>query len=424
MPSTSLRRLWSPDWVPILLAQAFGVSCGLIGVKLLSAWVPPDVLGRYGLCLLLAPAGALLTHHGLARHVARHWPLEGNPAAYRTAALAAARRATLLLVGLLAVGFAGLSAVLELPFAAGLPWLCLAGVTGAYGALLHAVLQTQRAYWTDCAASCANSLARTGGPLLAVLAAGATVPVLLAGFALPQALVLLVAWIVTLGWPVRKPLPVEPAAGDATSAEDLGHYGRAFWLVGACTLAGGGLHRLGAAFCLDAIELGFFTLAGNLAFVLPNVLSAALSQFLYPRLFARARLDAEAPAGRWLRPVEACAAAFALAALAGTLALHFLAPRLVGVLIHPDYAGALPYLIANGGYATALALGYFYQLPAVASGRPGEAGRAMLGLVALLAAGGGLAALHSPAAYVLWLTLCPLAALLWLATSARLTTRP
>jgi hypothetical protein len=419
----SLRRLWSPDWVPILLAQAFGVSCGLVGVKLLSTWVPPDVLGRYGLCLLLAPAGALLTHHGLARHAARHWPLAGDTDAYRTASMAAARRATLLLVGLLAVGFAALAALLELPFAAALPWLCLAGVTGAYGAFLHAVLQTKRAYWTDCAASCANSLARTGGPLLAVLAAGATVPVLLAGFALPQALVLIAAWTFTLGWTVRKPLPSDPAAGGET-ADDLGHYGRAFWLVGACTLAGGGLHRVGAALCLDAIELGFFTLAGNLAFVLPNVLSAALSQFLFPRLFARARLDAEAPAGRWLRPVEACAAAFALAALAGTFALHFVAPHLLGVLIHPDYAGALPYLIANGGYATALALGHFYQLPAVASGRPGDAGRAMLGLVGLLAAGGGLAALHSSAAYVLWLSLSPLAALLWLAASARFAPRP
>jgi hypothetical protein len=421
MPS-SLRRVWSPDWIPILTGQAVGVLCGLAGVRLLSTWVPPDTLGLYGLCLVLAPAGALLTHHGLARHAARHWPVEGDARDYYGRLVTAARGASLFLVGLLAVVFSVVSKVANLPYAATLPWLCVAALTGAYGAVLHAILQTSRAYWADCAVSCGNSLTRTGGPLLAVLAAGASVPVLLAGFALPQALVLAGAWWWMLGRyrdPSRLTVPASPVA----TSGDVGRYSRSFWLVGMCTLAGGGLHRVWAAFCLDTHELGYFTLAGNLAFVLPNVLSAALSQFLYPRLFARARLTEATSSTTWLRPVEGTVAAFALVALVGTLALHLIAPRLIGVLIHPDYAGALPYLIANGGYATALALGHFYQLPSIAASRPAAAGRAMLGLVIILALGGGLTASLSPAAYLLWLTLSPLAAGLWLAATTRLDER-
>lgn len=422
MPRFSLRRVWSPDWVPILLGQGVGVLCGLAGIRLLSTWVPPDVLGLYGLCLILAPAGGLLTHHGLARHAARHWPLEGNPREYYDTWLAAARRTSLLLLGLLLLALAGLSATNDIPFGRTLPWLCIAALTGAYGALLHAVLQTSRAYWSDCAASCANSVARTGGPLLALWIAGVTVPVLLAGFAVPQALVLLAAWWWLLGRRLPPTQPRSPAK-PGIDPPDVSTYARAFWWIGACTLVGAGLHRAGAAVCLDAVELGYFTLAGNLAFVIPNVLSAALSQFLYPRLFAHARRDEAAPPSTWLRPVAITAVIFSVIAWGSTLALHALAPRLMGPLIDPDYAGALPYLIANGGYATALALGHFAQLPAIAAGRPHAARRAMIGLVVLLAAGSGVTALVSPDAYVLWLTLSPLAAGAWLAVAAWLDTR-
>jgi len=422
MPPFSLRRVWSPDWVPILLGQAVGVLCGLAGVRILSTWVPPEVLGLYGLCLVLVPAGSLLTHHGLARHAARHWPLQGNASGYYQALLAAARRASLVLIGLLLLASAGLSTTTGIPFGRTWPWLCIAAMAGAYGALLHAVLQTSRTYWSDCAVSCGNSVARTGGPLVALWIAGATVPVLLTGFAVPQAIVLLAAWWWLLGRRLR-PAPRASSAPPATDPANLAAFNRAFWWIGACTLLGAGLHRAGAAVCLDAVELGYFTLAGNLAFVIPNVLSAALSQFLYPRLFAHARQDEAAPTSVWLRPVAITALLFAVVALACTLALHAIAPRLLGALIHPHYAGALPYLVANGGYATALALGHFAQLPAIAAGRPHAARRAMIGLVAVLAAGGGMTALVSRDAYVLWLTFSPLAVGAWLAVAAWLDTR-
>lgn len=418
MPLASLRRIWSPDWIPIFLAQGFGVTCGLVGVRLISAWVPPDELGLYGLCLALAPAGAVLTHHGLARHAARHWPLTGDPRAYQEALIESARKASLLLAFLLALGLAGVASVSELPYAPSLPWLLLSALTGAYGAILHAVLQTSRAYWMDCAVSCTNSIVRTGGPLVAVLAAGATAPVLLAGFALPQAMLLAAAWWGVLGRRLGQPQPGRSAAPAPTTAE-MDTYGRSFWVVGACMLIGGAQHRLWASICLDATELGYFTLAGNLAFVLPNVLSAALSQFLSPRLFARARFSDGQPDSSWLRTVEGSGAAFVSAALAGSYLLQWVAPWLLGLLIDPSYSGSVPYLFANGAYAAALALGHLYQLPAIAAGRPRAARRSMLGLALVLATGSGATALYFPDSYMAWLSLSPLAAILWLAFSAR-----
>ncbi len=421
MLSADLRRVWSRDWIPILLAQGVGVSCGLVGVRLVSTWVPPEQLGLYGLCLALVPAGAHLTHHGLARHAARFWPREGAAAYHRTLA-AAARRASVILIGVLVIALAALASFTDVPFVACLPWLCLAGLAAAYGAVVHAVIQSLRHYWTDCALTCTHSVLRTGGPLIGLLVAGATAPMLLAGFAVPQALLAVFSWFVVLR--LRAQTPAGVNVHPAPAPEELVRYGAAFWVVGACTLVSGALHRGWAAVCLDPVELGFFTLAGNLAFVVPNVVSAALSQFLAPRLFAQARQTADPEARSWLRPVERTAAACVLLSLGGTALLAFLGPFLLGALVHPRYQGALPYLFANGAYATALALGHFYQLPALAAGRPGDARRAMIGLTVLLAAGGGVTAQISADAYLTWLSASPLAAAGWLAWSARWSSRP
>jgi hypothetical protein len=421
MLSADLRRVWSRDWIPILLAQGVGVTCGLIGIRLVSTWVPPEQLGLYGLCLALVPAGAHLTHHGLARHAARFWPHDGA-AAYHRALAAAARRASLILLAVLSVALAAVAAFTDVPFAASLPWLCLAGLAAAYGAVVHAVIQSLRAYWTDCALTCTHSVLRTGGPLIGLLIAGATAPMLLAGFAVPQALLAIFSWFVVLRSRARS----FPRAGieAAPAPGELVRYGSAFWVVGACTLVAGALHRGWAAVCLDPVQLGFFTLAGNLAFVVPNVVSAALSQFLSPRLFAQARRTEDPGAQSWLKPVERTAAACVFLSLGGTALLAVLGPFLLGALVHPRYQGALPYLFANGAYATALTLGHFYQLPALAAGRPGDARRAMIGLTALLATGGGVTALTSAQAYLLWLGASPLIAAGWLAWSARRPSRP
>src|SRR5688572_22280570 len=72
-PSTSSRlRI-----VPILLAQGFGVLCGVAGVKLNSHLIPPEVLGVYGVFLTLAPIGMWVVHAGLVKFVTRQWAASG-----------------------------------------------------------------------------------------------------------------------------------------------------------------------------------------------------------------------------------------------------------------------------------------------------------------------------------------------------------
>ena len=69
-PSPARPRL---RLIPIFLAQAFGIGCGVAGVKFSSTLVPPDVLGAYGLFLTFAPIGAWVVHAGLVKYVARPW---------------------------------------------------------------------------------------------------------------------------------------------------------------------------------------------------------------------------------------------------------------------------------------------------------------------------------------------------------------
>ena len=67
-PARSQLRL-----IPILLAQAFGIGCGVAGVKLNSTLVPPEALGVYGVFLTFAPVGAWVVHAGLVKFVVRHY---------------------------------------------------------------------------------------------------------------------------------------------------------------------------------------------------------------------------------------------------------------------------------------------------------------------------------------------------------------
>ena len=68
LPAPSRLRL-----IPIALAQAFGVGCGVAGVKVNSSLVPPEVLGVYGVFLTLAPIGMWVVHAGLLKFTVRHW---------------------------------------------------------------------------------------------------------------------------------------------------------------------------------------------------------------------------------------------------------------------------------------------------------------------------------------------------------------
>ncbi len=58
--------------IPILLNQVFSFAFGLWGLKLVSAHVSPETLGRYGLFLTMTQLGNLLTHSGLINHTSRY----------------------------------------------------------------------------------------------------------------------------------------------------------------------------------------------------------------------------------------------------------------------------------------------------------------------------------------------------------------
>jgi len=62
--------------VPIACNQAFTILVGLIGVKLTSRLVPPEIYGPYALLLTLTQLGVTLSHAGLFNYVIRCWQRE------------------------------------------------------------------------------------------------------------------------------------------------------------------------------------------------------------------------------------------------------------------------------------------------------------------------------------------------------------
>ncbi|GAB1490086.1 hypothetical protein MASR2M8_25430 [Opitutaceae bacterium] len=382
----------------------------------MSERVPATTYGSYGLLLSLVPIGALITHHGLARHAARHWTDEAAGAGYTPFLVKAALIRTIPLAVLLAATLA-LVGPSGIAFGPTFPWLLAGGLTGAFAALSHTILQTTRRYWADCAFSCANSISRSGGPILAILAAGTSTTALIIGFVLPQILALAAAvlWLLARVSNIQ-PVPHSRGSGDVS----LSRYDRDFWLLGLCTLAGGGLHRWIAASCLDSAQLGYFTLAGNIAFVLPNIASAAALQYIYPRLYARARMSPGDPASSYWKPTAVAAATFLILSLSGVTVLSFATPLLIGNLIHEGYWAAATYIIPTGFFGTAIALTNIALLPHLAIERTTRAACLFLLVIAIIAIGGFISAQSSAQSLSAWLASTPLIAIITIIAFHRL----
>jgi len=400
------RRDFSP-LLPISLAQATGLLCGLAGVKLSTWLVPPDDFGRYGVFLTFTPVGMWVVHAGIIQFVSRHWAAAPDRGALLRAVaaafwrkmpwLVAAAAATTALMG----GRAGWTVF---------PFVLVAAFFLSVGTVAQTALQAGRRHWNDLAVAATGSLTRSFLPPLLFAAAGGSVFALYGGYCL-HAFALASAGVLTLR------LWWRPAGMGAAAVAPV-YEGPMFVALSATAWILSSLGRWIMAAFFGAGATGYFVLAGNLAALVPTMLGAVIFQFFQPDFFADAS-EGGAPRKALAARVDRVAFGHAALSLAGLASLRLIAPWLIGPLISARYADALPWLLPAGAFATATMTASFYHSLLLAGRRERSCLPVDLSTAALLATGCLASAAAGMEWFARWMMLAPIVPWLLTRTLAR-----
>lgn len=393
-----MRRDFVQRLTPVVLAQVAGLACGIIGIKLTSRFVPPDALGQYGVFMSFTTIGMWVVHAGLIKYVSRHWAAESDkPALFRQMLRLWRAKLPWLVGAAVAATIAILSLTTQVSVIVFIPLLvCAAALSLA--AMGTTALQVNREHWRDCAISASGSVTRTFLPLGCFLLIGAQG--LYAGLTLHTLVGLgLVAWVFRAHWRVRpspKPLDVAPV-----------YLGPAFTLIALSDWALSGVNRWIVAGNFGSVEAGFFTLAGNIAVILPIFAGTVLKQLFQPSLFALGDRHNPGALQQLLARVDQVAAIFAALAVVGVLVLHLIMPWLVGPLVDQRYGAALPWIVPAGFFSVAIITGQFYHLLLLAAKRESHCAVVDLTGAGVLIGGGAITALWHQDAFRWWLLVTP-----------------
>lgn len=329
--------------VPLAAVQAVGTLCGVLGVRWLSAVVPPETMGLYGLLLSTQQLGFTVTHQGFIKHIQRFWTPRAAVAPYLRLLLGASTPPLLWL----AAGLTALLVLLNLTAGTRIApswwgWMMAVNLLAVVLLAVQAALQAEERYWANFAVSAVASATRSFfPPLLVTILGGAVLTTLGVGFFLHVLVAALFA-----GWCLRKalarpePVPAEPVNSPREMV-------RAFMSVGLCGWVAGAAPRWFAALVLTPESTGYFILATNLAMFVPAAASLIGLSYSFPPLFAASRGGADQRT--LLRMTNKSVASVMLMSQAGLLALAWCGPFLVGPIVNPRYAPAMGWMLAAGG---------------------------------------------------------------------------
>lgn len=391
--SMRLPAAFQDRLLPISLSQLSGVVCGVLGVWLATHWVPPALYGHYGVFLSFAPLGPWVVHAGLIRYLNRHWAQTAGKAELsgQVVKLAAHR------LPWLCVATAVAALALE-----GWPrwaaWLLLLGTASALsaGAIAQGGLQADRLHWRDLRANLALSTTRTFFPLVLFWATGAALA-LPVGLFLGTLVYAAVAWLA---------LGLRPGASAERPAVPASFAGPLFPVLALSGWALTGVTRWIAAASFSPEAAGHFTLANNVATVLPGVLASIAVQFWQPGWFAHAH-DSVEHRRHLLRRVDGSVAAFSVGAVAACGALHIVGPWLVGSVIAESFAPAIAYILPAGCFAITTSIGGFYQSALLAAKQEARIARIEFVFAAGLVTSGAVAGWAGERWFQLWLLASP-----------------
>jgi hypothetical protein len=382
--------------VPILLAQAFGLVCGVIGVRLTSRWVDPADYGNYGIFASLASIGVSVVYAGLVRFVSRHWrETVERPAFVREILEATLRKAPWLLA---ACAGAALVAAPQKKILFGL-LLFLSALLLAFTQLIQSALQAAREHWRDLGINGGVSVTRSFMPPLFYRFTGAGLSALLAGFVVQAAAGAVIgAWAMRRWW---QPAGDAPARRILTPVYD----GPRFVILAAAGWILAGLNRWLVAWRFGTEMAGYFTLAGNIGMILPTMVGMVILQYFQPQWFAIG--TDEAACRQLLRQVDRAAAIYTVLAVGLTVALQMGMPLLVGPLINERYLPASSFVLMTGLATTTLIVGVYYHSLLLAAKRERACTAADLSGAACLIAGSVAGACLGLAWFKGWLVLSP-----------------
>lgn len=338
--------------VPLGATQAVGLLCGVIGVRWSSAIVPPEVLGIYGLLLSTQQLGATVTHQGLVKHVQRFWTEQTPLAPYWRALRGAMARPLVWLGAGLAGLLVGLNLTIDTPLSSvWWAWMLAVNLFAVAAQMAHGALQAEQRYWAGFAVAALGSVTRSFLPLLLVMTGGAVLAKLGAGF-LGHTLVWAggALWALRHAWarPDSLPEKIPPPQAMLRSFLWVGIFG---WLAANAP-------RWVAAQVLSAEATGFFMLAVSLSMIVPAAVSLIGQSYSFPPLFAAGRQGADDATLQQMTTWTV--ATVLLLGQAGLLALAWVGPHLVGLIVAPRYAPAMDWVLAAGGATLAAVTGPFF----------------------------------------------------------------
>lgn len=348
---------------PIFLNQGLSLILGVVGIKLISAFVPPELNGPYALFLTLTQLGAIVTHSGLINHITRYWQRERTrPQTYAQFIWQRTWLASLPLLGLLAA---------MLPMAVkparlgdwfvllGLLWISNLGF--CLWTLANVAINASERHWTYLGLGALGNSTRSILPGGFAWWGGATLFWVCSGYALHAGFM---ASVVCCLYLALGPKPEIAAPLREQWLDELKRFGRPFIIIG---IGGWALQKADqwvvALFYGEKVA-GQFALAVSLAGVIPTIASSALMQWSFPKIFRKA--DQARTRGDWLQLQRDCdrAALWFIAATAlGLVLLRCLGPLLVPWLISYRYERSLSLVIpAGGGFAALLFTQFFFLL--------------------------------------------------------------
>jgi O-antigen/teichoic acid export membrane protein len=382
--------------VPIFLGQALGLACGVAGVRLTSSLVPPDTLGRYSVFLTFTPIGMWVLYSGLTKFTTRHWAAAENQRdLFATTVRAGLRKLPWLILAAVIGAFATPSDARWTLF----PFLLAAAALLSLGTLAQTALQAARAHWRDTLVIGISAATRSFGPPLLFSILGAEWA-LYAGFtahALLFALISLGAlWgTLHLGRTSRATMTL-PDVYDGPLFIGLAAAG---WILLS-------LPRWITAAFFGAEQTGYFSLASNIATLVPTVLATIFMLYFQPGFFA-APLGSSGARHMLAKQVDQAALLHAGLAVVGLLGLRFMLPWLVGPLIHVRYAPAIDFVLPAGCFALSIATAQFYHALLLAGKRESACAPVELTGAGLLIGASLVAAAVGEKVFLGWLLVSP-----------------
>lgn len=394
--------------VPIVLAQGISFFCGVAGVWLNSHFIPPDVMGFYGVFLTFTPLGMWVVYAGLFKYVSRHWAACSRRDEMVRQVVGVWKRRLPWLAGLVVV--AAFMIAPSSPSLAAMVALTLvvSAALLSLGALAQCALQAERSHWSDCAVAASASLSRSFLPPLLYAATGGAAVALLVGFS-GHTLVMTLAGAYALRAVIRSKRPVSTSESNMEAV----YGGPLFVLVALSGWFLAGLNRWLIAWQFGHTAVGYFTLMGGAATMVTTMLGTVVLQYFQPGLFACGDRPGESRQ-TLARQTDLGTVIYAALGAAGLIVANAAAPLLIGSLVSPAYRDALVWLLPAGCFGIATYMALFYHTMLLAARLERACGPVDLTTAGVLSAGCVIAAMGGSEWLTRWLLVTPLVP--WLLT--------